>query len=762
VELIKTEVEFLGHRVGRDGVRMMEDKVEAIAAWPTPSKVGDVRAFLGTAGYYRKFIKGFSKLAAPLTHLTKDDVKFEWGAAQQQAFDALKLAIRTGPVLALPDPALPFVVHTDASGFAVGAVLSQKQPDGALRPIAFLSKKMLDAETRYPTHEQELLAIIVALKSWRHYLHGRKFTVCTDHHSLQYFKTQPMLSGRQSRWKDVIAQFDFDIEYVEGRTNAVADGLSRRADHMTTQPSSQLLSCKIFTVGTVNDPADAAASHFHDGTTLLRDLEAVSKKDAAYQSALAQRHTRSDKLSVAGGLLYYKGDRLYVPADRTLRTRILHECHDTPLAGHVGKDKTMEAVKRRFYWPGMDADVAAYVTSCDACQRNKPSTHATMGKLMPLPVPTRPGQVWSMDLITQLPPSRNGNDAIAVWVDFSTKLRHFAATKTTVTAPQLAALTIRNVVRLHGVPQAIVSDRDPRFTAHFWRAFWSQLGTTLTMSTAYHPQTDGQTERTNRTLEEMLRAFVNFQQDDWDERLDLAELAINNSVHASTGFTPFRLTFGQEVQLPLDHAIAAAQPSNNPEAAQRIERLHADLKRARENIERAQQRQARYVDAHRRDVTFAVGDSVLLSTEHLRLVGSDMRTPKFSCKYIGPFKVRRVVNANAYELDLPPALQIHPVLNVSRLKAYRDGREQFPARAAPDSRPPPEAIREDGAEVWEVEAVLSRREIRSRVYYLVKWRGYPHWEATWEPASGLTDARDAIRAYERAIEDEARRSELPF
>lgn len=207
------------------------------------------------------------------------------------------------------------------------------------------------------------------------------------------------------------------------------------------------------------------------------------------------------------------------------------------------------------------------------------------------------------------------------------------------------------------------------------------------------------------------------------------------------------------MQLPLDHAVAAARPSNNPEAAERIRRLQADLDRARTHIEQAQRRQARYADAHRRAVTFAAGDRVLLSTEHLRLVGSDRRSPKFTYKYIGPFTVRRKVNDNAYELDLPPQLQIHPVLNVSRLKAYRDGQQSFPARAAPDSRPPPEVILEDGAALFEVESVIAKRGTGARTHYLVQWRGYPHWEATWEPASALKGAAAAIADYERSVAD---------
>ena len=737
-EFFKTEVEFLGHHVGRDGVRMMEDKIKAVADWPEPKNVRDIRAFLGTAGYYRKFIKDFSAIAAPLTSLTKEDVKFEWTPRCQQAFVRLKAAMQSGPVLALPDPSLPFVVQTDASGFAIGAVLMQAQGKG-LQPIAFLSKKMLDAETRYPVHEQELLAIIHSLSSWRHYLSGRKFKVMTDHKSLEYFKTQPMLSARQSRWKDVIANFDFDIEYIEGKSNSVADGLSRRSDHApSSQSSDQLLCSAVFT-----------ASVDHEVDSLTDQIDRCASTDAAYQSELVRRRTRGDAVQVNQGRLYH-GSRVYVPSDRSLQTRILHECHDTPTGGHLGHEKTLEQVKRRFYWPGMDEVVRKYVTSCDACQRNKPSQQATMGMAMPLPIPTRPGQQWSMDLITALPRSRSGNDAIVVFVDKLVKLNHYVACKTTVSAPELATIFIREVVRLHGVPESILSDRDPRFTANFWRAFWSQLGTTLTMSTAYHPQSDGQTERANRTLEEMLRSRINFEQDDWDEHLAAAELAINNSIQASTGFTPFYLSYGREVELPLDRAIAGLRPSNCPEASERIRRLKSALDVARIHIEKAQERQSKYTNRHRRDVTFKVGDRVLLSTEHLRMVGADKRTPKFTYKYIGPFKVKRVANANAYELDLPPQLRIHPVLNVSRLKEYRDGTAEFPSRPSPDARPPPEVTLADGDEVFEVESIIASRGSGNRTQYLVKWLGYPHWEATWEKASSLKDARQAVQEFESA------------
>ena len=350
-ELFRSEVEFLGHIVGRTGLRMMEDKVKAVIDWPPPTKATEVRSFLGTIGYYRKFIKNFSGIAAPLTELTKDTVKFEWQKEQDRAFRRLKSCIAEGQVLILPDPNLPFVIHTDASGFAVGAVLSQDQQGKGLQPIAFMSKKMLDAETRYPVREQEFLAIVHALNTWRHYLHGSKFKIVvkTDHHSLQYFKTQPTLTGRQSRWLDIVAEFDFDIEYIDGKSNVVADGLSRRHDHQQQQPS------------VVNDVVAAASieskvHHISAVASLHADIFEASKIDPEYKRLLKKKPQDLKKLHlcIRGGLLYYKDDRIYLPADASLRTRIMHECHDAPTGGHLGKDKTIDQVKRRFYWLRME------------------------------------------------------------------------------------------------------------------------------------------------------------------------------------------------------------------------------------------------------------------------------------------------------------------------------------------------------------------------------------------------------------------------
>jgi len=736
-ELFEQRVEFLGHIIDSDGVHMMADKVKGITEWPVLRSVDDVRSFLGTVGYYRKFIHMFSETAAPLTTLLQKETPFTWDKPQQEAFSKLKQAVTQQPVLILPDPTLPYVVHTDASGYAVGATLSQDQGRG-LQPIAFLSKKMLSAERKYPVHEQELLAVILALKEWRHYLYGTKFRICTDHQSLTYVTSQPHLSARQSRWLDTIADFDFSrIEYIEGKTNVVADGLSRRPDHRLNAVRTRRA-----------DPMPPMLT-----AQPLEEIKRAYAVDPVCSSILANLNQHSKFKSVDGLLFTVAGNRLVLPDDAALKSLVFHECHDSPTAGHLGVNKSSELIARMFYWPGMHAEIRRYVSTCLACQSNKPSSQLPMGLLQPLPIPPRPWETVSMDLITQLPRTQSGHDAIVVFVDKLTKMVHYVATTTTVDAPGLAELTLQEVVRYHGVPSNIISDRDTRFTSIFWRSLWQQLGTKLLMSTAFHPQTDGQTERANRTLEEGLRAYVSRMQTDWDQHLLPLEIAYNNSVQASTGFTPFFLNSGQHFHLPIQQALLPAHVSANQSSADRLEQLSRSLQIAQSNLVDAQQRQSAYADQSRRAVEFSVGDQVLLSTEHLTLK-IHTQTPKLMPKFIGPFTIVRKISPVAYELKLPPTLRVHPVFHVSKLKQYQDGSSEFPLRAAAHglSRPPPD-IRSDGEEAWEVEAVVAERVRRfgrgRRLEYLVKWKGYPEYEKTWEPEGNLKGAQEKINEYKQ-------------
>ncbi len=730
-EFFQQKISFLGHVVSGDGIAMEEGKVTAIKEWPVPTNITELRAFLGLAGYYRKFVAGFSRIAAPMTELLHKDTAYSWGTAQQQAFDALKRSVTTAPVLLTPDDTLPFTVYTDASGFALGATLMQDQGKG-LQPVAFLSRKMQPAERNYPVHEQEELSIHTALKEWRHYLHGQPFKVYTDHRSLTHLFTQPYQSKRQLRWMEFLSEFKFEIVYVKGEENVVADALSRRADHAAEEPAAA--EAVVAAVGT-----SAAAS-----TQLLTDIKAAYAADSICEQILAGN---SGGYTVKDGVIY-KDTCIYVPNSKVIKTQLLLECHDTPSSGHTGVAKTTELLTRSFYWPGMHGDVVQYVTTCLQCQCNKPSNSHPSGLLHPLPIPTRPMEQVTIDLITQLPVSKKGNDAIVVFVDKLTKLVHYAACKTTVTAPQLASIFMHEWVRLHGVPSSIVSDRDARFTSHFWRALWSQLGTKLAMSTAYHPQSDGQTERANRTLEDMLRAFVDYRHDDWDECLDAAEMAVNNSVQASTGFTPFQLLYGDHARTPLTASLPS--PSNNPTADEFLRTRTAMLEKAKENLAAAQKKQAHYANKHRKQVQFKVGDKVLLSTANLN---NEHRAPKLLSRFVGPFPIVRVVNDVSYELALPPSMsRLHPTFHVSKLKRWaQDTSAQFPGRSQDLAPPPP--VYHDGEEKWEVEKVIRKRNRkvgrRTVVEYLVLWKGFPEWEKTWEPAGNLKAAKEAVKEFEQ-------------
>jgi hypothetical protein len=376
---------------------------------------------------------------------------------------------------------------------------------------------------------------------------------------------------------------------------------------------------------------------------------------------------------------------------------------------------------------------------------------------MPLPIPSRKWESVGLDFIFGLPRTASGFDGIMTAVCRLTKRLHLSVVRSTDDAPESAEVFFRDVVRLHGVPSSIVSDRDVRFTSRFWRALWKRLGTKLAMSTAFHPQTDGQTERANRTLEEMLRAYVDYHQTDWDKHLVAVEIACNNAVQASTGVSAFLLDCGQEFSLPISQLdVSAAVPSANPAASEMIDRMRASVELAKEQLQKAQERQKQYADKSRRELVFKVGDRVMLSSDRLNPNG---RAHKLISPFFGPFAISKVISPVAYQLILPPSFhRIHPVFHVSRLRPFVDGSSLFPSRPSdPLFRPPPAEVLPSGEEQWEVERIVDRRERRVGrgrrvlVEYLVLWKGFPDWERTWEPVSHLRGAMDAVSAYEADV-----------
>jgi len=468
--------------------------------------------------------------------------------------------------------------------------------------------------------------------------------------------------------------------------------------------------------------------------------------EAAYQSdPLFSKRKYTKGLQHKNGL-WYAQQRIVVPNSPLLKRRILELCHDQALSGHLGITKTLKLVSRDFCWPGLSTDVEDYVRHCDACQRHKVNTRMYAGKLQPLSVPGRRWESVTMDMIVKLPVTAAGHDSILVFVDRLTKMVHFVPTTESLTAHGFAKLFIENVVRLHGLPHSVISDRGAQFNNKFWDSVCELLGLNKNMSSAFHPQTDGQTERTNRTLEEMLRAYVGYEQSDWDTKLASAEFAINNSWQESVKNTPFYLNYGQHPLTPATMQI----PTAVPKASEFVEGIQKAVKRAKECMRAAQQRMKQRADAHRREVKYSPGDLVLLNTKNIKHYGPGVK--KLRPTFMGPFEVDRMVGAAAVKLHLPAQWRrIHNVFHVSLVKPYL-GSSELPDGVRQVTPPPPVHWLE-GEPLYEVEALVDHRVAkkgRRKVYqFLVKWEGYGVEHNTWEPEENMLgeDTKALVQQY---------------
>jgi transposase InsO family protein len=752
-EFFQKEVSFLGHVVSENGVAVQQHKVAAVSGWPQPRNKKDVRAFLGLTGYYRKFIPEYSAIAAPLTDLTREAVKFEWGEKEQTAFDDLKQRLTSAAVLAHPDSSRQYIVSTDASGFAISGVLMQDQPDGTRRPVAYFSRKLNPAEKRYPTHEKELLAIVRAVEHWRCYLEGSPHPVWlqSDHRSLQHLNTQPYLSDRQARWVEKLSDFEFAIHYVPGSVNVVADALSRRADYEEESAREQSHSSAGDRESTPPPrvrvtlaPIDTrSTSHIRIDEMPLRDeMKAAALRDAVYQERLSQPEPRTDGLMVGEGLLWTRDGLFYVPDDLELRRRLIHEVHDTPIGGHMGLHKTMARLTNMCWWPGMKAMIADYVRGCVTCAATKPSLEKPAGTLRPLPIPEKPWRVISIDFVGPLPRTPDYYNYILVVVDKFSKQGHFIPTTTNVTAKETAELLLNNVVRLHGLPEAIISDRGHEFVAALFQEVWKAMGTELRMSTAYHPQSDGQTERLNRELEQQLRTHANRTGSNWKQWLSVVEMHYNSDVHESTGKTPYEMN---GVDWRDQWALAMRSPRaalSNDDANDLLRDIRTTWEDARQVMLKMREHQREYADRRRRDERYQVGDLVMLSTEKLA-VGRG----KLKDRWVGPFPVTEAFsNGVNVRLELPEEYsRLHPVFHVERLKRFVPSAVDWPNREQPDR---PRAKLVDGKKKYWAVRIIGKKEEEKTFTERVGLGGQPSESSPQEDSLGA-GSKEATNAEEK-------------
>ncbi|KAL2226254.1 UNVERIFIED_CONTAM: Transposon Tf2-12 polyprotein, partial [Sesamum indicum] len=551
------QVVFLGHVVSGDGVMPDPSKVKAIMEWRVPKNATEVRSFLGLAGYYRRFVEGFSIIAGPLTKLLRKGVEFQWTEQCQQSFDELKKRLTSNPILVLPSGSGGYIVYTDASKQGLGCVLMQNG-----KVIAYASRQLKNHEFNYPTHDLELAAIVHALKIWRHYLYGEKFQILTDHKSLKYILTQKELNLRQRRWIELLKDYDCTIDFHPGKANVVADALSRKSSstlaNMGSYNQTLLLEMRSMNTKLEVDQVAGLLAALQIKPDFVDQIKEAQTRDAFLLRMLERiRLGKKTNFSIRGDGVIVNGGRVCVPDTDGLREAILQEAHNAPYAMHPGTTKMYRNLRPYYWWQTMKKDVAEFVAKCMTCQQVKAEHQAPAGKLRPLSIPEWKWEKITMDFVVGLPRTFRKHDAIWVIVDRLTKSAHFLPTE----IPDL-----------------------PHAFGKVYKGHWAQ---SYIFSTAFHPQTDGQSERTIQTLEDMMRACTMEFKGNWDDHLPLMEFAYNNSFHSSIGMAPYEALYGRRKQW-------------------------IKIQVVKKHLKAAQDRQKSYVDQHRREMEYEVGDKVFL------------------------------------------------------------------------------------------------------------------------------------------------------
>ncbi|EDN09807.1 hypothetical protein HCAG_06974 [Histoplasma mississippiense (nom. inval.)] len=629
----------------------------------------------------------------------------------RKAFVNLKETFAQAVLLVHYDPRKETQVETDASKDGIAGILSQRleSPPETYqeamkiasersqnicnsvptrrkewRPIAFFSQKLSGASRNYDTHDLELLAIVASFRHWRHYLQGNPYPiqVITDHDNLKYFLCNKSLNNRQAHWGEELSAYDFYVVYRPGRLNP-ADPPSRRPDYVISPGDER----DAFTVARSQEVENSAEPG------ILREASDTSGDPSIIWRVDEDR-----------GLLH-RNHAIYVPPSKAITQELLRIHHDDPWAGHFGIARTLELLRRKYYWNTLRKGVETYVRECDICQHVKAKRHKPYGQLAKIPVPTRPFSSLAMDFIVGLPTNTILSD--------------------------------------YGSPSSIISDRDKLFTSHYWSTFCYYLRVKRNLSTAFHPQTDGQTERQNQTLENYLRAYSNYHQDNWVDLLPQAQFAYNSVSQASIGMPPFRALLGYDPVPPrgvIDkESESATSVDLEPLATARVEKLQEIQSKLQVTVRKSFEKQAEYYNRRHQDKTFAIGDPVLLSSLN---IATSRPCRKLEDKWFGPFTILNTIGSQAYRLDLPRTFgSMHPVFHVTLLEPYYQ-------RPGEEPKKPPGILLEGRTEYF-VEAILDKRLHRNKEQYLVKWEGYPNTENTWEPPENLLNSRNLLEEYEK-------------
>ncbi|GFU78584.1 transposon Tf2-6 polyprotein [Trichonephila clavipes] len=601
------EVKILGHLVSSNGVRPDPDKIKAVRNFPTPKNIHDIRSFLGLCSYFRRFIKGFCYLAEPLQSLLKSSVEFHWGPEEVEAFNSLKKALTSDP-------------HT-----VLGITLTK-------------------AEKNYSTTERECLAIVWATNKFRPYIFGKHFAVVTDHHSLCWLMNLKDPSGRLARWALRLQEHDFDVKYKTGKKHSDAGALSRNPVEEETETPDKFLA-----------------------VTTSMNLAMEQKKDQdLVKLKLLSNSSKNEEFRFIDGILCRKNfdpdGKLWLPViPKHLRADILRHFHDAPTAGHLGFAKTYDRIRKRFYWPGMYRNVVRYVMHCRECQRRKSVPQRPPGRLVPIPPAIAPFHRIGIDLLGRFPKSAHGNKWIIVCTDYSTR---YAITKALPTA-EIAKFLLEEIVLRHGAPRVIITDRGAVFRSRLVSSLVDLCNIDHRFTTAYHPQTNGLTERFNKTLADMLSMYVDVEQKNWDEILPFVTFAYNTAKEETTGFTPFYLLHGREAETTLDTMLPFCPNDFDDNNITKIAaRAEESRQLARVHTLRAQDKDRRRYDSKHQMVSYAPGDLVWVYTPVLRRLSA----VTYAVQDFDPASRKR---------------KLREVVHVLRMKPYHDPAEQIETEDIP-------------------------------------------------------------------------------
>ena len=653
-KFICEEVKFLGFIVNGEAIKPDPHRCDAILHIPVPTRVKELQSFLGSCNYYRRFIQNYSIITKPMSELLKKNNKWNWTNECQQAFDYIKKALTSEPILALYRPGDQLIISTDASGFGVGAILFQIQ-NGSERVLYYASCTLNRAQQNYSTTERECYGIIWAVKKFRHYLIGTEFLVQTDHHGLCWLMSIRDPSGRLCRWSLLLQEYKFKIVYKSGKTHSNVDILSRN-------PLKEVgTNCDDLNIFQANEVNMAELQMTDPWCKTIRERMEKGKLKPA------------EKYIVENDILYRLVDDLFIKDRKLLclpiklHREVIQALHSDITSGHFGLVKTLDKIRRRFYFPRMLKVVRRYIQACMDCQSRKKPVGKPYGNLQNI-ISTEPFEICFMDIFGPLVKSSKGNRYVIVFTDSFTKYVELKSVKDQK-AKTNADFFIHNIVLRHGAVERIVTDQAQSFCSEFMEIIYSSFSSKHIKASPYHPEANGQAERFNRVLADSLALFVKKNQKDWCRYVPYVQFAYNTARSESTQFSPFYMMHGREPRLPID--VAYDLPKNF------VEDFDTRFTEARglvkQNLMEARLKQKQQYDKKHRNIEFDVGQKVLIYSKTKKVGLSS----KLLNLYYGPYVIIKKLGPVTYSCQ-DIRTQKMTKSHVSRMKMfYEIGDEEF-------------------------------------------------------------------------------------